>query len=113
MVLAGDSGVLNLKGDLVIRRLTDYSRAQPGQGRCRTFSVYAPDGTDPPGTGTLAANTDTVLVGPNGSAGWPIAPGAWKDFEDVDPATMCFQLVQGLASQHIFWSYGGTPTGEK
>ncbi len=105
-MLAGDSGQIPLDASGQ-KTLASYAKAQNGQGRCRTFSVYCPDGTDP----GIPANTVVVYVGPNNSAGWPIAPGGWKDFDDVDPATMAFRTT--AASQLIFYSYGGTPAGEK
>jgi len=105
--LLGDSGCVTTDGSHK-KSLAGYAQASKGQGRCRTFTVYAPDGTDPPGTGNLLANTVTLFVGPNDSAGFPIAPGAWKDFEDVDPGEMAID-DGGTTGQHLFFAYGGSP----
>lgn len=109
--IAGDSGVVTLDSGAGARKLKTLKGAQTVNGTTRIFSVYAPDGSDPPGTGTLAANTVTVYVGPNGTAGWPLAPGAWKDFDDVDPAEMAFDSG-GNSGQHVFYAYGGTKPEE-
>lgn len=110
--IAGDAACLTLDSSPGPRRLKELKGTQSiPRTRTRIFSVYAPDGSDPPGTGTLAANTTTVFVGPNGQAGWPLAPGAWKDFDDVDPADMAFDST-GVASQHVFFAYGGTKPEE-
>lgn len=110
-VITGDSDTIVLDAAAGSRALQAYKGTTVGLGRTRIFSVYAPDGTDPPGTGILAANTVTVFVGPNGQAGWPLAPGAWKDFDDVDPAQMAFDS-KGTAGQRIFYAYGGTKPEE-
>ncbi len=105
--IAGDSGVLTLDAEPGLRTLKDLTGTKSiPKARTRIFSVYAPDGSDTPGTGALAANTVTVFVGPNRSAGWPLAPGAWKDFDDVDPADMSFDST-GTSGQHVFFAYGG------
>lgn len=113
-MLAGDSGRIALDTAGGPKTMKSYGKAAAGQGRVRTFSVYCPDGTDPDPNqsgGYIAANTSVVYVGPNNSAGFPIAPGGWKDFEDVDPAQMAF--IAPAAGQVIFYSFGGTPAGEK
>jgi len=106
--LLGDSGRLVLDASLAVKTLKDYQKATEGQGVTRTFSVYSPDGSDPNGD---PANTDTIFCGPNRSCDWPLAPGAWKDFDDVDPALMSFRTAKGTANQIIRFAYGGTPTG--
>ena len=109
MPLLGDSGRIVLDTSLARKSLKDYQRARPGLGISRTFSVYSPDGSDPNGD---AANTDTIFVGPNGSSDWPLAPGAWKDFDCVDPAEMGFRTAAGTAGQILRYAYGGSPTRE-
>ena len=102
--LAGWSGRLALDATAGLRTLQDYGKAFPGMGQTRILSVYAPDGSDP----GIAANTATVFVGPNRTTGWPLAPGAWKDFDDVDPADMSFDSA-GNSGQVVFVAYGGRP----
>src|SRR5580693_3335697 len=109
---AGSSGCITTSGATVAASLSSkqYSLAELRMGRVRSISFYCPDGTDPDsGTNpTLAANTHTVFVGPNGTAGWPLAPGAWKTFEDVDPGDVMID-EKGFSGQHIFFEYGGHP----
>lgn len=102
MPFEGDSGVLKTVAGSAPQSLQQYTNQAPGEGKCRTFSIYCPDGTDP----GIAANTDTVYVGPNKSAAFPIAPGGWKDFEDVDPALVSFMCA--TANQLVFFAFGGS-----
>ena len=107
MAIEGGSGTFLLDATAGAKTLQQYGFARSGQGKTRTLSVYCPDGTDPPGTGILAANTATIFVGPAGRPFWPLAPGAWKDFDDVDPGDFAFDSG-GNASQRVFFGFGGS-----
>jgi len=77
------------------------------KGKVYELTVYAPDGTDPPGTGNLAANTTTVMAGPE-SAAFPLAPGARKTWYWVNPGDFQVAAPYG-GSPGLFVTFGGTP----
>lgn len=105
----GDAFAVTTPGKAGSFRLSSpvYKQAQSGVGKVGLLIAYAPDGTDPPGTGLLAANTATIYVGPNGHANFPLSPGSAVPFYNVDPAEFAIDDV-GTAGT-VWITYGGVP----
>lgn len=75
-------------------------------GKVYEVTFYAPDGSDPPGTGNLAANTTTVFIGPDG-ANFPLAPGARKTWYWCNPGDFKVASPNG-SGQYLFMTFGGS-----
>jgi hypothetical protein len=106
---AGDSFACVTPGVAGPNKLSSpvYKQCQSGIGKVGLLIAYAPDGTDPPGTGDLAANTATMRVGPNGRATFPLAPGSALPFYNIDPAD--FAIDDGGTAGYVHITYGGCP----
>jgi hypothetical protein len=109
VAIEGDSGVIAVPAQVGPLELKNLLQGLYLGMKVRAITFYAPDGTDPPGTGTLAANSATLFVGPNGAAGFPLAPGAVLTLEDVDVSRCAIANPTKAAGQNVFFAYGGTP----
>lgn len=104
-ILAGDALKLTLNGKAGPAKL--HALQQGGMRhklKTRALTIYAPGGADP----GIPANTVTILVGPNGNAGFPLRPGAALTLENINPSDVAFDS-QGTAGQVAYVVYGGEP----
>lgn len=63
-------------------------------------TLYCPDGSDP----NISANTDTVYVGPNGTAAFPLGPGGTLTIVTSNPYAI--GIACATDSQLVFLSWG-------
>ncbi len=98
--VAGDAArvTVPVKTSGLIGTLLNYPRMRV---RVERIVLYCPDGTDP----GIPANTDTVYVGPNKAAAFPLQPGAWTEMQNVNPFDIA--CVTATASQLLFIHFGG------
>jgi len=109
IVPRGNSGVA--KPGTSPDSLANLAQLSPDLGPVDTITFYTPDGSEGTYAGVaIPANTVVVKVGANKTAGFPMPPGSWHKLRNVNPADIMVDSG-GVASQLVFFTFGGPPIG--